>query len=1740
MARDFFDPTDRVAVLEKVLPYFDTTDSQAAVGAIRVVVLLCPTAPAPESFLDCQPSHLLPTYWYLFAKLFRTQAATSALVEHFSLLAEKHLGCRHVPFGAHGVFHEMQSREIFGAISRLTLVDDKNTDDTFDDPSLHSSYQDVAAKYAAVWIVFSLSPSCLGQKSSVLSGLEGLIASIGILYHPNSTIQSRLSFVTKLLRQLAHQFCWRYNKEQDGQLATPPERRINNELRQKFVSLLRDPVLLGCFSKNSNVRLNCFLAAKPLANLEPGLIVPTALQRFYASQDSQVDGDSAGFSMWLLAMLCSTVTQEKGLRCHLPTLMNLALSGINASRPNLTMASCRFILWAICDLPPHHLRLNESGESEHPAEAEAWIVREIESLNDGGSVVDIDYHKKLSDNQEVALLRSAFSSAESFILRFLERVFHFASEAFRNHFDADKNPERDMAQRDILAAAEACFMSLSPQMLEEVIVFLSQRLSSDPIPKARDIVKSLVDYAVRANPGKGLKILVPMLVKHIRKEIEERWSETRLDRHDLLSADENLCWYASALRSCLWRGGSELLPYKDDVLKLAQFAEEKCGSRAFGLCGMISVFMLSGWTETYTNRCAVFGTGQPGRDGQDKAAMKVVTWHAPSPEEIQTACEVFESETTRFEEEIRALIDRHHSLSGAGASVAWARSLTGALGCLNNMVCGMATLFDPSHAQAGGNGDTAFYDRASDDAACVSLRVQDFHCVLEPCDPLYTKIHKRRGAIGVLARKVHAFLLGHEGQYSDCLSGVYKLYRTLVSDVGICNAHQDMGRFRKKQELWEAGSRTDGVALLHTSALRVTLMDRYHAELQAFGTGYRHMGDLERNILQDVIEGCCSPFVAVHNAAQNLLLHSTQQLAGSAEFFLPLLLAKVRNLIRSNNHHEIENALKTLVWGNSWWTRHCPSQIPDLLQILMETAAFDVPKVPGISTEAKKGIGKLGIPDYRGRIIFPKDGIVEAIRPAGNYSNAAHKVRKVQYESNAKLRKEKEALGIQMLESTAEPNLCALSIRALIRVGFDKDAPPSVKHVSFLANNTIAGDLELRKKCADQLRRLIRDFLVGIRFRHNYEDFLRTQETGGREQVLVVPGRDADYTEQYLARFENLADDNNGGGGHEDDDDIFVDPSFHGSLMWPVQFHAQRRHVEPPNYDPETASMAGRIGLFLTKEWFEKFLSNLQLEEQPLEGDKVAAEPGIRSHNIELLTHAFQLMEMGATAAKLEDMEDLVGKILGDGTNIGQHLATATLLLGLLLSPTSRAFRNRVLKTVDPLLIDIIEHKMIRSSETWAAFLHCLVRNHDPRRFPGLIRLISSLRLSASDPGTQSHAKLQMLSNLLVGLAWRFRHAKDVAFMLLQTKDTISSVEISDALGTTLAQVYTARFHDSWPDVRALIATNQNASSLGIRAYKLHSDMRETVTQLFAKVSALRKKTPVPHQDYHCASTATLAFVLGILNTNAAESLIPLLIPILKELFPMLDAQLTEKTKLKELATSALEKLCRLPFREDEHGALWEAVLEKAKSGPFFHCTAAMSMIRVLYLRRLLISEPDEQMTVLKAVCDKIQDTDMKIQIDATETLTHLLSRSRLSMVEPFIIDLVNSSEHTLRKPRKVNNVRLAKPDMVRLAAVRRLGATVSAYPQLMVSPDWMVKAMESITKEILAGTGSSIKIAVEAARGFKEARRTQWDMVKKVSLLLPPRVQAGSRPLIFHSIYRINSSRTCKTWLGQPITPSR
>lgn len=94
-----------------------------------------------------------------------------------------------------------------------------------------------------------------------------------------------------------------------------------------------------------------------------------------------------------------------------------------------------------------------------------------------------------------------------------------------------------------------------------------------------------------------------------------------------------------------------------------------------------------------------------------------------------------------------------------------------------------------------------------------------------------------------------------------------------------------------------------------------------------------------------------------------------------------------------------------------------------------------------------------------------------------------------------------------------------------------------------------------------------------------------------------------------------------------------------------------------------------------------------------------------------------------------------------------------------------------------------------------------------------------------------------MLKILLGDMGWRHGQAKNIASMLLEAREVITNVELSDSLGETLVFIYISRFHDSWPNVYVLIATN--TSYLGIWPYENGPNIQDTLARSFRTVSTL-------------------------------------------------------------------------------------------------------------------------------------------------------------------------------------------------------------------------------------------------------------------------------------------------------------
>lgn len=172
-ASQYFDPRERQAIFEEILPYFTTSDITGAFIVLGTLNMLMPTHPAPSESGQLQPQDYLPTFFHLWSLVNRSKTVDIIFFDLFSRLARDSLTCEHVPFSEYGIYTKDQSDLIFTALLRLTEIPVGQA------LSPYSGMVDLGAGLGvylekdrkkspvgytiARWIVMSMSPACIDK-----------------------------------------------------------------------------------------------------------------------------------------------------------------------------------------------------------------------------------------------------------------------------------------------------------------------------------------------------------------------------------------------------------------------------------------------------------------------------------------------------------------------------------------------------------------------------------------------------------------------------------------------------------------------------------------------------------------------------------------------------------------------------------------------------------------------------------------------------------------------------------------------------------------------------------------------------------------------------------------------------------------------------------------------------------------------------------------------------------------------------------------------------------------------------------------------------------------------------------------------------------------------------------------------------------------------------------------------------------------------------------------------------------------------------------------------------------------------------------------------------------------------------------------------------------------------------------------------------------------------------------------
>ncbi|KEY64125.1 hypothetical protein S7711_07470 [Stachybotrys chartarum IBT 7711] len=1730
-AHTYFDPKDRRAMLEEFLPYFSINDLPNAFIVVGALNALLPSHPAPEHEPQSQPADFFPTLFHLWSIVNRSKTIDVLFIDLFSRLARDHMHCAYVPFTEHGIFTRSQSDLIFTAILRLTQIPVGQANSPYtalDYLAGAGAYLDKDKKKYPVpylmarWIVSSLSPICLEHEDSIMSSLEGLMDSIDTFFHPSNQ-GAWTTMLGQLVLFLTDAFVSRWNREQSGELDTPVDRRIDPRLKRRFVSSLKDVTFMGLFSKSSRVSHCYYNALQGLAYLEPDLVLPGALQRFYPSLQGLVEVHRTTSSLNGLQMIANVMSKLKGYRCHVTTLLALALPGIDANDLNKTQYTLNFIQSVAYSIPMVPLT-TEDSHIHDTSLAVQWIQGEMDRMEREGQDVKIDYQAELSDEDEISILRSSTAGFGEFVLTLLGKVFTL----LENLPDANQvrggTPE-DNVINALPAALSPLFASLSPELFDTALEKIATFISSHVVHQARDAMAWILNAICRVNPEKTLKVFVPMLVVNIRSEIDyNNAASDRTSGTDYLPRDRALVWHISMLAMAVVHVGKEVLNYKEELLGIAEYMQAKCRGLPTILVSNYIHHLLLNLTHTYPIDHALYEPDIMQRGitvddwGKTTAPADLsIKWHQPSPPEVQFAVELFAGQTKSAAEQLESLLSDNPPVSRTGKNKEWSDEVSRLMQQIRLVISGMATLFDPKRAS--GDVDSASDEPSNledeDDAMMMDedplaevaedeeLRPQYRYkagYMLKADDPAYDEIHKLREELGHLLTRTHAFLHQHQEDDVNSFTALCSAYRTWITDVGIERSAHPLERHLRLYKADIAAFKVKGLRKVYPRPLLIKRAEAYHMLRMKHNASARLKSELDKRLLLDLAQSSLSLYADVRRAAQNAQDSSLKALVGGKPLVIPVILDGLRSAIDNNDHDRIKGGIYTLFFTSLLRTLMRDWRFaPEAMRLYIETAGIDKPSIQNLSSSALYSMIDFGKPFERA--ILVDEDVVNTIQPQEDVQGPIKNRHQFILQRRERVENSKADLGLELTKRAKGAHWkiatrCAIFATNLC-LRFDGVAP--TEFIDLVAHGTIDPHPGLRGYYLSAFTSLFTALDMRAVYGHDYRNFLLEKEAGDRNRVeIVVEKGDKNFTDSFLKAFEQ-----------PDNAEYMVDTDYPGWLVWGKKFTAFRAKPLPFDaYDEVETAVREQIGQVLNKDWFVRCFEYLKQEPRDANNDR------FRMSNVYLLMHVFDLMHYGKTAVTLEDIKELTKQVYDDGNDKHQHRATSE-ILGALLAGSSDDppdIRNRVWGFGAPMLLKIFADDLTPDNlPYWLTCLHLILDSKDPRRSHEIVESLRSFRLDmSSNAAFKESAKVQLLEFVIADGGWHFRQEKPILEdFLLHIDHPYKAVR--EAIGRVLSIIYKTRYHESFESVSQLLAENKSASSIGIRPYQPTKDFSASFKDVFDRLEKWRlERTPGQQtpSSYTSGSKTVLMWLDCTLSSHECIQLVQFFpSPLMEQLLHMMDVK--EDPELMRMAYHVYRHLPNIPFREGEDADFIEGLIRLGKTAASWHQRLrALVNMQVVYFRRIFLTKEPQRNLLITAVSDMLGDSQLEVRSCASTTLAGMIRCSPRRIREPMIAQLKSRFEAELKNnpmPKRGRQmagtetpVDVHKQITRRHAAVLGLGSLIEAFPYATPPPEWMPEVLATLARRAAGDPGVVGKATKGILSDFKKTRQDSWNVDQK------------------------------------------
>ena len=1768
-AQLYFDPKETHAMLEEMLPYFSTSFTEGAYVVVGLLNTMLPTYPGPPDDPTLQPQNIMPTLFHLWSLVNRSRIFDVHFIDLLSRFARDSLPANHIVWSEHGILTSEQCELVFTAILRLLEIPVGQS------TSPYSTTVDVTAGSAlylerdqrkhptphsiARWVVMSLSPACVTEPDSILTKLEGLLQAVETFFHPSNS-GSWTKTLSQLTFYLADFFVMRWNRERNGEMEVPPERRLNGALKKRFVLCLRDVIFMGIFAKSGTAMTFSLSTLQSLAFLEPQLILPGALQRIYPAMQGLVEVHRTISSIRSLQMLSKTMARTKGFRCHITTLLGLALPGIDANDLDKTLNTLSFIQAVCYNIPLHDLTkenkrslangsITTNGEEKMEMEdsevgdevastayAVQWITEQVDRFEREGTGIDIDYSEELTDKEEEKILASSTAGFNEFIISFLGRVFTLLD----NLPDASR-VRSGSPEENVVNTLPATFMpllaALSPELYDTALNKIATFVLNHVINQARDAVAFMCNAVVKINPKKALDRLLPDLITGIRTEIEDNGAgSSRTTGSEVLPRDRALVWDISLLSMCVVHVGDAVLEYKDELLEIASFMQERCkGIPTVHVSNFIHHLLLA-LTSTYPVDYALYERHELERGltpedwgKQTDPKSLNIQWHVPSQDELTFACELFESQARNAINALSALTGDDPPIKRDGTGKDWSDEVSRNLTLLKLVVSGTSALFDARHPSISSNSDSRTKDSEVDNDNDEDGLYEEHLWHTYSCNagyPLhyreskrdadrYEQIHETRTAIGEVLHRVHQFLTEKQEDDVQCFSALYSTCKAWFTDVVIERTAHVLDRVHRLLKTDAHAYKFAGARKEYPRPLLIRRAGVYHLQRLRYNSSPRNPTDLDKKLLLDLAQSSMSVYTEVRRTAQSASESTTKNIIGSKKLIIPHLLHAFELAVKETDFPRIKAALFSLLFGSlakaisrNW------KFAPSLIKTFIEVTGADKPSIQKLAQNATFQIVDMCRPLER-MVILDRKTVDELLlffvnldgRSRSSWEEMAEKVIDSRREKVQKRRKfaetKKAELAMDLLEVTRNSHWKKAARTAGIAITLDVrfDHISSKAMLDLVTMGTIDPHPNLRALYANSLAATFAVIQSRACVQHDYKNYLLDKDHSPDRLQISADRYNPDWTKSFINSFA------------QSEAQYYVDHDHPGWLVWGKTFTAYETDSGPLEYDEVEMDVRKHIANMMNRHWFSTYFGFMKQEPRDQGSDR------FRITSTVILSYAFDLVFEGLSGANWEDIKDLARAVYGDGSDKHQHRATAEIMAALLSVATDLKVEQRTM--VWEFVFDIV-HSVFQDGLTpenepyWSSFVHVVFSGRDPRRNWPLLEWLAGFRLDMnSNAAFKESSKIHLLQVCVLTIGWHFQLDKPVTENFLQHLDHPYK-GVREAMGTTLATINRTRHYESFPDVPSLIQAQKKSSSIGIRPYQPSEEFSTRIKDVFARLEAWRQARPPGQQtpsSYTSGSKTVLLWLDTILASHECTQLVQFFPDVfMEQLLHMMDIK--EDPELQSLAYHVFRHLPNIPHRAGEDEPFVQALIRIGQTSTSWHQRLRILInIQVVYFRRLFLMSRAQQKALFDCVSGMLRDVQLEVRLGASATLSGMIRCSPKDFRDTVVQDLNREFTQLLvanplpkRRPGGAGtNPGTPTPEQNRLiltrhAAVLGLGSLIAAFPYTSPPPAWLPEVLATLASKASADPGMVGKSVKTILSDFKKTRQDTWHVDVKVS----------------------------------------